>query len=65
MDLTYGDIIGMYEENGQQMGSVRTRGILKEMSLLLVRAAKPGDRVLICDGTPIGKIHREQSAAFQ
>jgi hydrogenase maturation factor len=56
MNLLYGEIIEVLNEDGLRFGRVRVRGVVRKIALGLLTDAIQGDRVLICDGVAIGKV---------
>jgi hydrogenase maturation factor len=56
MNLLYGDIVEVFSQDGMRMGKVRVAGATKNIPLELVTDARPGDRVLLCDGVAISKV---------
>lgn len=56
MNLIYGQIVGVFSEDGLAMGRVRVGGALTNVPLDLVAEARPGDVVLVCDGVAIGRV---------
>lgn len=56
MNLLYGDIVEVFSQDGMRMGKVRVAGATKNIPLELLTDARPGDRVLLCDGVAISKV---------
>ncbi len=56
MNLLYGKIVEIFEDDGMRRGKVRVRGALKIVTLDLLADADNGDEVLLCDGVAIGKV---------
>ncbi len=56
MNLLYGEIMDLRDENGAPNGRVRVGGAVKRVALDLVPEAHCGDRVLVCDGVAIGMV---------
>lgn len=56
MNLVYGEIVDMFEDDGVFMGRVRVRGAIRKIPLDLLPSAGRGDHVLICDGVAIGTV---------
>lgn len=56
MNLVYGEIVDVFEENGLRMGRMRVGGAIKAIPLDLVCDAHAGDVVLVCDGVAINKV---------
>jgi hydrogenase maturation factor len=65
MNLLFGDVIDIFEEQGLKIGHVRILGVRKKVPLDLLTNVRGGDRVLICDGVAIAKvssaIHAEEN----
>jgi len=62
MNLVYGEILKITSENGMNLGMIRIGGVLKKAPLNLLANPGVGDRVLLCDGIPIGKVICNQEA---
>ncbi|MEY2536806.1 MAG: hypothetical protein QOG67_546 [Verrucomicrobiota bacterium] len=58
MNLIYGEVVELLEEDGMRLGKVRVGRALKKISLDLLTDAECGDKVLLCDGVAIGKVKR-------
>ena len=56
MNLIYGEIMDLHDENGALIGRVRVGGAFKRIPLDLVPEAQCGDQILVCDGVAIGRI---------
>jgi hydrogenase maturation factor len=56
MNLVYGEIIELFEEDESRMGKVRIHGVLKKVSLDLLTAPSVGDIVLLCEGVALNKV---------
>lgn len=56
MNLLYGDIVEVFSQDGMRMGKVRVARATKNIPLELLTDARPGDRVLLCDGVAISKV---------
>lgn len=56
MNLLYGEVVGIFEEEGVLVGWIRVSGALKKIPFGLLTNVAPGDRVLICDGMAISKV---------
>lgn len=56
MNLIYGEILEILNEDGIPLGRVRVQGAIRKIPLGLLTDAIQGDRVLICDGVAIGKV---------
>ncbi len=59
MNLVYGEIVEVIQEEGMRMGSIRVGGALRRAALDLIHNPLRGDRVLLCDGVAIGKVENE------
>ena len=57
MNLIYGEVIEILTEDGMKFGKVRVGGAVKKIPLELLTDVAPGDRVLVCDGVAISKVH--------
>jgi hydrogenase maturation factor len=55
MNLVYGEIVDLGDEDGMQVGSIRVSGALKKVPLDLIADARRGDKVLLCDGVAIAR----------
>ena len=60
MNLIFGEIIELFDEDGSRMGKVRIHGVLKKLSLDLLTVPSVGDTVLLCEGVALNKV--DQSA---
>ncbi len=60
MNLMYGNVLQVFEENGQRKGKIRISGALVNVCLTLLPEVEAGDQVLLCEGVPIRKIIKEQ-----
>jgi len=56
MNLIYGKVVEVFEQEGLRCGKVRVGGAYKIVTLDLLAEADSGDEVLICDGIAIGKV---------
>jgi len=56
MNLIYGKIVDVFQEDGLRRGRVRVGGASKIVTLDLLADADIGDEVLLCDGIAIGKV---------
>jgi len=61
MNLLYGEIVGVFAEDGMVAGKIRVRGALKKVSLDLLAAHRVGDWILICDGVAISKVEVQRT----
>lgn len=62
MNLIYGTVVDVFQQEGLRCGKVRVGGAFKIVTLDLLADADTGDEVLLCDGTAIGKV-RDAAAA--
>lgn len=56
MNLVYGEIVSLLDENDMHLANVCVSGALKKVPLDLLTNVKPGDTVLLCDGVAISKV---------
>ncbi len=56
MNLVYGEVTELFVDDGLRMARVRVAGARWKVPLELVTDARPGDRVLLCDGVALGKV---------
>ena len=56
MNLVYGEIVEIFQEEGMRFGTVRCGGALKRAALDLLDECERGDTILMCDGVVIGKV---------
>ncbi len=56
MNLLYGEVVDVFEEEGVLLGRIRVAGALKKIPLGLLTEVVRGDKVLICDGMAISKV---------
>lgn len=61
MNLHYGEIVEVFEDEGLRSGRVSVGGAVKKIPLQLVVEARPGDRVLVCDGVAISRVAEDFS----
>jgi hydrogenase maturation factor len=59
VNLLYGRLVEIGEEDGIRMGKVEIGGAKKKVALELLTEVACGDTVLICDGVVIGKVAGE------
>ena len=59
MNLLYGRLVEISEEEGIRLGRVRVGGASKKVPLELLRDATCGERLLICDGVAISKVNED------
>jgi hydrogenase maturation factor len=70
MNLIYGEVVDVFQEEGMRFGKVRVGGAIAHALLELLTDTKRGDRVLLCDGVAISKVenatqHRDPPCASQ
>ena len=56
MNLIYGKVVEIFQQDGLRFGKVRVGGASKIVTLDLLADADRGDEVLLCDGMAIGKV---------
>jgi hydrogenase maturation factor len=56
MNLIYGEVIELLQEEGIRFGKIRCGRALKKVPLELLTTVAPGDRILMCDGVAISKV---------
>ena len=56
MNLIYGTVVEVFQQDGLRWGRVRVGGAFKIVTLDLLADADSGDEVLLCDGIAIGKV---------
>ncbi len=56
MNLLYGRLVEVGEEDGIRVGKVQVGGARKKVPLELLTDPKCGDTLLICDGVAISKL---------
>jgi hydrogenase maturation factor len=61
MNLLYGDIVEVCEQQGMRCGKVRIGGACKLISLDLLTDPRPGDTVLLCEGVALNKVEKADS----
>ena len=61
MNLLYGRLIGINEEDGIRVGKVQVGGASKKLPLELLTDVTCGDTLLICDGIAISKVNEDVS----
>ncbi len=59
MNLVYGTIIEVFEEDGVRFGKIRVGAAFTIVPLTLIPDASVGKRVLISDGVAISKVGEE------
>ena len=55
MNLVYGKVVEVFDEDEVRTARVRVAGAVRKVAIELVADAQSGDEVLICDGVAIGK----------
>lgn len=61
MNLLYGRLIEISEEDGIGVGKVQVGGASKKVPLELLTDVTCGDRLLVCDGVAISKVEEDVS----
>jgi hydrogenase maturation factor len=61
MNLHYGKIVDIFDDDGLLTGRISVGGALKKVPLQLVTEVRPGDHVLVCDGVAISRVNDELS----
>jgi hydrogenase maturation factor len=56
MNLVYGQIVEILDEDGMRFGKVRVAGAMKKVPLDLLTNVVCGDKVLLCDGVAISRV---------
>ncbi len=59
MNLVYGTIIEVFEEDGVRFGKIRVGAAFTKVPLALVPEVEVGDTVLITDGVAVNKVQEE------
>lgn len=59
MNLVYGIVTEMFEDNGVKMGKIRVGAAFTKVPLALVPEVEVGDTVLITDGVAVTKVQEE------
>ena len=62
MNLIYGRLMEITEEDGIRMGKIMVGGASKKVPLELLTDVACGDRLLICDGVAIKKVEEDVSS---
>ena len=60
MNLIYGTVLEVFDEDEMRTARVRIVGAVQKVPLDLVADAARGDELLICDGVAIAKANREK-----
>ena len=61
MNLVYGRVIEINEEDGIRIGRVLIGGARRKVPLELLSGVSCGDKILICDGVAISRVHENVS----
>jgi hydrogenase maturation factor len=61
MNLVYGRVIEINEEDGIRIGRVLIGGARRKVPLELLGGVSCGDKILICDGVAISRVHENVS----
>ncbi len=56
VNLLYGEVVEVFERDGESTGTIRVGTALKVVSLMFVPGIRPGEKVLVSDGVAIGTI---------
>lgn len=64
MNLFYGKIVDVFEEDGTLAARLRVGGALKKISLAFVAEVEPGDTVLVCDGMAISRVEEKEEEKY-
>jgi hydrogenase maturation factor len=56
VNLIYGEIVEVFPGPEPRRGKIRIGGAMRIISLDLLTAPLPGDKVLVCDGVALGKV---------
>ena len=59
MNLLYGKVVEVFDEDEVRTARVRVAGVLRKVPVELVADAQRGDEILICDGVAIGKANQD------
>jgi hydrogenase maturation factor len=59
MNLIYGEVVDVVEQDGMRFEKVRVGGAMTHVLLEFLAGAECGDRVLLCDGAAIAKVENE------
>jgi len=62
MNLVYGEIVEVIQEEEMRMGKIRVGGAFRQAALDLIHNPLRGDRVLLCDGVAISKVESENTS---
>ena len=60
MNLLYGKVVEVFDEDEVRTARVRVAGVVRRVPIDLVADAQSGDEILICDGVAIGKANPEK-----
>jgi hydrogenase maturation factor len=61
MNLHYGEIVEMMEEDGILVGRIRVGRSTKKVPINLLIGPRCGDKVLVCDGVAINKVEEDEN----
>ena len=61
MNLIYGEVVGLNEQDPMKMARIKIAGAIKEVSIGLLTGVRIGDRVLLCDGVAIARVDEQTS----
>ncbi|HET7511751.1 MAG TPA: HypC/HybG/HupF family hydrogenase formation chaperone [Chthoniobacterales bacterium] len=61
MNLVYGRVIEINEEDGIRIGRVLIGGARRKVALELLSGVSCGDKILICDGVAISRVQENVS----
>ncbi|TAK57231.1 MAG: hypothetical protein EPO24_10140 [Bacteroidetes bacterium] len=64
MNITTGEIVEVYIENGTTIGRINVNGALMRVPLFFLLNAKAGDTVLIESGVAISIFNQEQETEY-
>ncbi len=64
MNLVFGELLHVSEESGMRCGKIWVAGAIGTVWLDLVSEAKPGDRILLCDGVALSKVEPEKEEYY-
>lgn len=56
MNLLFGEVLEVMQENGMREGIVRVGGVRKKVVLDFISNPARGDRVLLCDGVALSRV---------
>jgi len=61
MNLIYGEVVDLNERDPMKMARIKIAGAIKEVSIGLLTGLRIGDKVLLCDGVAIARVHEQTS----